>query len=199
VFATTDTPRLLQEALVTLVLLDMNAVPKMRTSRLCLVLRASSHLQLQQTVPFVPPVMRAKLRVMWDKCVLLVLFLSLVTDFALFALPDSSVLTRQQVLSYAKKAIIKIRWAQQTVPFALLVIFAKTALKFQLFAPKDTTPPDLLPIAHFAIQDFCATHRRQTLVRLAAFAPVVVTVQLLAFLFLAQREHTATSLVLHLS
>ena len=93
-FVTTDTPRLLQEALVTLVLLDMNAVPKMRTSRLCLVLRASSHLPLQQTVPFVPPVMRAKLRVMLDKCVLLVLFLSLVTDFALFALPDSSVLIR---------------------------------------------------------------------------------------------------------
>ena len=91
-FATMDTPRLLQAALATLALLDLNAVPKMRTSLLCPVPRASFLLHLQRTVPFVPLDIRAKLLVMLGKCVHLVPFHSQAMAFALCALPDSSVL-----------------------------------------------------------------------------------------------------------
>jgi hypothetical protein len=106
----------------------MNAALKMRTSHPCLVPKANSRFKLQQTVPFAQLDTPAELQVTLGRFALLALFHSMATDFALFALPDSSVLIHQQVLSHVQKATIKIRWAQQTALFVLLVTHAKIAL-----------------------------------------------------------------------
>ena len=135
-FARTVTAHLRQALHAIHVPLDTNAAPKMRTFLQCLVLKANFLFQHQQTVPFVQLGMPAKLPVTQGRFAPLVPLHSLVTDFALFALPGISVPIHQNLPFYAPKATFKIRWDQPTAPFVLLVTFAKTVLSSPLFVQK---------------------------------------------------------------
>jgi hypothetical protein len=142
--------------------------------------------------------MPVELPVTLGKRVLLVLFHSLVTDFALFALPDSSAPTHLKVPSHALRATIKIRWDLPTALFVLPVTRAKIVPNNHWSVQKVITHQVHPPIVPSAMQDIFAIRPRQIVVPLVAFAPAADTAQLQDFLCPAQQEHLATFLVLQL-